>query len=145
MVRKKTRELLNGYLDLPQFTTNDGLGRYIFEIVWVDRAVLVGKFDLALGAMKKNRKTETMTRKEVTVAMVKVSVVIMPKNGGKRCGCDAGCRGGGGQNKPSIFWWCTRRHCVGEKEETTAERFHSRLRRGRRNGGYSIHSIEQGW
>ena len=78
MVRKKTRELLNGYLDLPQFTTNDGLGRYIFEIVWVDRAVLVGKFDLALGAMKKDRKTETMTRKEVTVAMVKVSVVIMP-------------------------------------------------------------------
>ena len=78
MVRKNTRELLYVYLDLPQFTTNDGLGRYIFEIVWVDRAVLMGTFALALGAMRKNLKSATTTRKEVTVAMVKVSVVIMP-------------------------------------------------------------------
>ena len=39
---------------------------------------MVGTFAPALGAMKKNRKTETTTRKEVTVAMVKLSVVIMP-------------------------------------------------------------------
>ena len=54
------------------------MGRYIFDIVWVDRAVLVGTFDPALGDMKKNQKTATTTRKEVTVAMVKVSVVVMP-------------------------------------------------------------------
>ena len=77
-MRKKTRELLNGDLDSPQFTTHDGLGRYIFEIVWVDRAVLVGTFAPALGAMKKNRKTATTARKEVTVAMIKASVVVMP-------------------------------------------------------------------
>ena len=77
MVRKKTRELLNGYLDLPQFTTNDGLRRYICESVWVYRSGLVGTVALALGDLKKNGKTATMTRKEVAVAVVEVSVVVM--------------------------------------------------------------------
>ena len=53
-VRKKTGEILNGYLDLPQFTTDDGLRGYICESVWGDRAGLVGAFALALGALKKN-------------------------------------------------------------------------------------------
>ena len=47
------RELLNNYLDLPQFTTNDELGRYICVSVWVDRVGLVGKFALVFGDMKK--------------------------------------------------------------------------------------------
>ena len=47
------RELLNNYLDLPQFTTNDGLGRYICESVWVNRVGFVGKFARVFGYMKK--------------------------------------------------------------------------------------------
>ena len=53
MLRENTREISNGYLDLTQFTTNDGLRRYICESIWVDRVGLVGKFALVFGDMKK--------------------------------------------------------------------------------------------
>ena len=52
MLRENTREISNGYLDLTQFTTNDGLRRYICESIWEYMAGSVGSFTLALGDMK---------------------------------------------------------------------------------------------
>ena len=51
MVRARTREILNGYLELPEVTTDAGLREYIGPSAWGDRAGLVGAFALARGAM----------------------------------------------------------------------------------------------
>lgn len=58
-IRSKTRELLNGYLDLEQITTDDGLKEYIGPSVWTESnghgAGLVGSLVLAQIAYDQER------------------------------------------------------------------------------------------
>ena len=52
-IRKRTRELLNGYLDLPQVTTDEGLDEYIGPSVWKEQgAGVVGALVLAQLALE---------------------------------------------------------------------------------------------
>jgi len=54
-IRNRTRELLNGYLDLPQVTTDEGLKEYIGPSVWKEHgAGLVGALVLAQLALEEN-------------------------------------------------------------------------------------------
>lgn len=72
-VRERTRGILNGYLDLPEVTTDAGLREYIGPSAWGDRAGLVGAFALARRARSDARKGD----------------------GGDVAGDDAVARGGG--------------------------------------------------
>jgi fructokinase len=63
MVRQRTRELLNGYLDLPQITTMDGLREYIRPSIWKREGPgLVGALVLAQSALKKRQEGEETAR-----------------------------------------------------------------------------------
>mmetsp|Transcript_1164 Transcript_1164/g.3138 ORF Transcript_1164/g.3138 Transcript_1164/m.3138 type:complete len:418 (-) Transcript_1164:54-1307(-) len=55
LIRKRMREILNGYLDLPQITTDEGLDKYISGSAWGHRAGVAGSFALAMRALAEQK------------------------------------------------------------------------------------------
>eukprot|EP00557_Chaetoceros_sp_GSL56_P011664 CAMPEP_0176477664 /NCGR_PEP_ID=MMETSP0200_2-20121128/755_1 /TAXON_ID=947934 /ORGANISM="Chaetoceros sp., Strain GSL56" /LENGTH=417 /DNA_ID=CAMNT_0017873513 /DNA_START=251 /DNA_END=1504 /DNA_ORIENTATION=+ len=62
MIRERTRELLNGYLDVPQITTRKGLEDYIRPSIWKKEGPgLVGALVLAQLALQEKQEQELAT------------------------------------------------------------------------------------
>ena len=74
-IRSRTKELLNGYLDLPQVTTEEGLKEYICPSVWKEQgAGLVGALVLAQVALEEeDRKMELLEESMVSPSVKSTS------------------------------------------------------------------------
>jgi len=72
-IRSRTKELLNGYLDLPQVTTEEGLIEYIGPSVWKEQgAGMVGALVLAQVALEEeDEKMELLLEESIVSSTVK--------------------------------------------------------------------------
>jgi fructokinase len=79
-IRSRTKELLNGYLDLPQVTTEEGLKEYIGPSIWKEQgAGLVGALVLAQVALEEeDRKMELLEESMVSPRVKNTSYVKCP-------------------------------------------------------------------
>lgn len=84
-IRQRTRELLNGYLDLPQITTEEGITEYIGPSIWEKEGPgLVGALVLAQLAFQEQEevKKKDMNMWNHTEESPTVLKVVTPENDG---------------------------------------------------------------